>query len=527
MSQDNRLVPEGRSDGSYMFSSDGELEHGLQSQRQLLEVLDGLDRLPLFYPGAGRSDLLCEVVHYLEFSQVPVLLQIEDPDDSHSFLRGLVEQLSGEYSVCDVEPDFDATEADVLLCIAQNLGVNVHLEGTVAELRADIQRFLVGQSGVGPLTLIICKCPSVCPAFLFGSLQALLSECLDAESGMSGLRVLLVVQSVASLPAGVVEDAHYIALPGFSEAESSAYLGWWFEQADASVEEWLSPQQEIDILGRAGGSASKIRRLARKMLLKNKCATFDDVVPVRLGNAGALAILQKLQGRFFPWGHVSLLVILLCLLLVFFYRQPLSGNVRVSQVAPDARLQDIQGKRPEEGLPKYLTEAPSASVSRAEAIKTVVAPRVSVAPKSEDVGEVGVGLSAGVESQKAPAPEPLAPAAEANSSGENHRDVPVLMPGERFLMSLPADHYVLQVMGSSSQAGVEDFIAGQANKAELHWYASLRKGKPWFVVVAGNYANAVQAKAGIEKLPTMQKRAGPWPRALKSIQEEIEVFRGS
>lgn len=89
------------------------------------------------------------------------------------------------------------------------------------------------------------------------------------------------------------------------------------------------------------------------------------------------------------------------------------------------------------------------------------------------------------------------------------------------LMDQPSTYYTLQVLAASKKESLQDYIDRQPNKKDLYLYEGVREGKSWFVVVCGVYPSSKEAQKARDRLPEEQKKAGPWPRSLKSIQQEI------
>ncbi len=96
---------------------------------------------------------------------------------------------------------------------------------------------------------------------------------------------------------------------------------------------------------------------------------------------------------------------------------------------------------------------------------------------------------------------------------------------EVFLMAQNPGFYTLQVVATSKKSSLEAYISRQPNKGTLYMYRGKREGKSWYVVVQGVYSSRDSALKGRYSLPKEQAKAGPWPRILSSIQEEIEAFR--
>ena len=61
-------------------------------------------------------------------------------------------------------------------------------------------------------------------------------------------------------------------------------------------------------------------------------------------------------------------------------------------------------------------------------------------------------------------------------------------------MSFPANQYTVQLLGASSRSNVEAFV--QRNSASpLYWFEMQNQGRPWFVVIHGNYPTRAAAQS--------------------------------
>lgn len=100
-----------------------------------------------------------------------------------------------------------------------------------------------------------------------------------------------------------------------------------------------------------------------------------------------------------------------------------------------------------------------------------------------------------------------------------------LTEAEVFLMAQNPDFYTLQVVAASKKASLKAYIQRQPNKSSLYMYRGAREAKSWFVIVQGVYSSREAALLAKRTLPSEQAKAGPWPRKLLTIQQEIEAFR--
>ena len=94
-------------------------------------------------------------------------------------------------------------------------------------------------------------------------------------------------------------------------------------------------------------------------------------------------------------------------------------------------------------------------------------------------------------------------------------------------MLQPRDHYSIQLVGLSNFQEIEKY-AKQLNASEsLYIYRSLLNGKPWYILVMGNYPDAVTARAAKDKLNSQLKKLNPWIKSFTKIQHEIKLAADS
>lgn len=91
------------------------------------------------------------------------------------------------------------------------------------------------------------------------------------------------------------------------------------------------------------------------------------------------------------------------------------------------------------------------------------------------------------------------------------------------LLAAPPTSYTLQILGTSSAAAAEEFVAQNAAglRQTLGYYATVRAGQPWYVVSYGVFTQRSDAQATLRRLPSRLSAAGPWVRQLASVQATI------
>ncbi len=92
---------------------------------------------------------------------------------------------------------------------------------------------------------------------------------------------------------------------------------------------------------------------------------------------------------------------------------------------------------------------------------------------------------------------------------------------EKYILSLPSKNYTLQLLGSSSENKVKQFILEHKINADAYYFKCKREGQPWFVVIFGNFPNRTTASNAVNSLPPSLKKLQPWAREFSSIQSSI------
>ncbi|MFC0227790.1 SPOR domain-containing protein [Serratia aquatilis] len=89
------------------------------------------------------------------------------------------------------------------------------------------------------------------------------------------------------------------------------------------------------------------------------------------------------------------------------------------------------------------------------------------------------------------------------------------------IKSAPGNHFTLQLSGASRSDTLNAF-AKQQNLQHFMVYETKRDGKPWFVLVSGNYASSAEAKRAIASLPADVQAKKPWVRPVHQVQQDLK-----
>jgi DamX protein len=93
---------------------------------------------------------------------------------------------------------------------------------------------------------------------------------------------------------------------------------------------------------------------------------------------------------------------------------------------------------------------------------------------------------------------------------------------ERHILEIPSKNYTLQLLGASNEQKVREFIRDNNLSNKARYFRSSYQGKPWFIVIYGNYTNRASANAALASLPVNLKKLQPWPREYVTIQRAIK-----
>ena len=94
-------------------------------------------------------------------------------------------------------------------------------------------------------------------------------------------------------------------------------------------------------------------------------------------------------------------------------------------------------------------------------------------------------------------------------------------------MSSPSSNYVVQVLGASSKSNIQSFIDKEKIGADTGYFETRLNGKPWYVVLVGNFPDRASATAAMNTLPAAAKAYGPWVRGVAEIQSAINSLQRS
>ncbi|SMF51558.1 DamX protein [Alteromonadaceae bacterium Bs31] len=478
-----------------------------------------------FFLTPARQGLIDQLVHLLQFGEgIPVLVGAAGAGKSR-FLTALRQQLSHlEFSPHVTIPD-DLELIASLSLIATRLGIQIPAEATAGEVLAILRHFSASLANEQQQGVVLIDNADKLDDSTLGALVSLLQ---GHEDSSYGLHLLF-----ASRP-GLVErlDAMQLIdvpvydfdMPLLSAKELGALLKELGLVVDGSAESEIVRNTWARSLGNPGLAIP----------LVSNYSMGDGVKQSNEGDAKAISFVGL------PIGHIvamGLLVLVLGWALLSRDSNEADGIESVPLAKEAPVVTEIEtafagdGARQVPGQPaseaaEQLTPAKGDGTTIALVREPVeelyaITPEPSLTPTrmptqmpvSPPVSKLAVRPTA------IPSPLPLAsPAPKPQTVREHSSD-------EAFLLSTADTKYSLQVLAASKRESLEAYIQRQPNKKDLYLYQGLRQGKSWYVVLAGVYSSREAAVQARSALPSEQRKAGPWPRSLKDIKQEINENR--
>ncbi len=150
-------------------------------------------------------------------------------------------------------------------------------------------------------------------------------------------------------------------------------------------------------------------------------------------------------------------------------------------------------------------------------------PMETPTPKKTDTPPPRASPPAKAESAKAPPTKTPKPAADTPLS-KQWQPLPNWVPEHRneWLLSRDPQHFTLQLVAGEQLDTLRKFIARHQLKQHLAFYQTQRSGKPWYVLLYGEYANKQDTVDARSRLPHALRKHKPWIRSFGNIQQALK-----
>ena len=504
-----------------------------------------------FFP-AQRKPVLGQLHHLARYSQL--LLVVTGPEGSgKTLLRQALVASTNKQSVQSVVVSARGAgdAAGVLRQIAQTLNVAHADIGSI--LAQVVQLALTGQE----VYLLIDDAEQLDDS----ALEALLALAAGTPEGRPHVFLFGEPSMIAGLEqlSADEERFHVIELQPYSEEETREYLAQRLEGAGAGIE-LLSAQQISDIHESSDGWPGNINQVARDAMIEAMIASRTAVKRPSMG-------FNMPKKHVLAIGAVVVVAVAAAILIPGRGKTPTTPNAEqaqlpLGQAAPNGGANpsvDFAGSSQPMPLPLVGQSQPVMRGPLAEAAGGISEGDDGGVPAVDGGADVPptvtttappVGVPAGAEPVPAPAPAPAprpvqqapvaaakpvptpAPAAKpapapAVKPAAKPAEKPVTLakaaPGSSWYTSQPAGNYVVQIVGTSSEASAQNVVKEVGG--ESRYFKKMLNGKPLYVVTYGNFPSHAAATAAIKNLPAKIQAGKPWPRTVASVQQELAAAR--
>lgn len=325
-----------------------------------------------------------------------------------------------------------------------------------------------------------------------------------------------------------------ISLPQFNLEETRNYLRYrlnavGFNASGPARALPFNNRQVEKIHKLSAGVPGAINQIAGEMLLSGGP-----------GLAWLAPVLQMRLPRNYAYAAGGLVFILLVAFLVGGGEAPeQTAQRQISLPVPQAREADAlsspQAPAPEveEALSSPFVQ-PEPAVPPAVVANEAPVPDSAVAEPASTSASSATTQATGVAAPPAPVvtsqPSPAAaaprsaPAAQsvATPAANTAPAASSLSAQRERIESFPANQFTVQLLGAASRSNVEAFV--QRNSASpLYWFETQNSGRPWYVVIHGNYPSSAAAQSAASSLSGELGRLQPWVRSIGAIHNDMRA----
>ena len=500
-----------------------------------------------FYAGAMRRQLLDQLVHFGHFSDQVVLLVGSTGSGSSTLLGAMFAQLQQVMDCCLIDADVVMSPDQLLTSLSQQLRLDADAADNPAEFLLALKSCAVIEGEPEPVLIAVDQAH-----YMALENFELLNHLHSQADGVIHLVLAgeYQVEQLAKLAGFDSEQRKLLELEPLTAGETGDYLLGLLQSAGYAGDQPLSSDQLAVLHEQSGGNIAEIKQLVPTLLAADQVAD------------------GKRLNFTIPSAHIVAIAILAAaLLLSYFYQgdetvtgpsQPVSsadtadtdiiGNP-VPDMQSEPPLRAVVRAEPVSQIPIATTDTtvlnvpPSTATDEERAVQTTVPAQADKPGKAtpsnnkpvqparpEPVKDVAV---TSVVTTPPPAPKPKPKTADelAVSTVDKQPAVATATTGdgipvrERRLLDLPADHYMLQLLGTVDEQRVRGFVKQYIGRLPITYVETRRNAKPWFVALTGPYNDKNTAVAGIKVLPAQLQKQQPWPRTVGSIQRDIQKKR--
>lgn len=539
-------------------------------------LTDGVVEESLFFPSQQHTQVIELIGHLSRYSSL--LLTITGPQGSGKSLvkRKVLEGMDSGVQVCDFRQERVSQPQAFMQALSQTLELGLDGSSDLNQYLVRLKQHFSLLHKEGNSCLIVVDDAHLLSPETLELMVILLSD--DDDQKRPHILLLGEDPLIDTLQGSRLKErfnaiGHHLALQPMTTEEAWGYLDYRISAAGLTGQ--ISETAKADIIRAGGGVPGQINNMANLALsdpdglkkvasiapkAKAQSKPEKKTAQVAAPKAEPTSKPARVKTSSVPVWHVAALAIVASLLgAAYLYQDELMSLEGDTPVAENTPLTDLNRlSRPAEETLAEAEEA-AAKLEQEQAV-TIIKP---VFPDQEettdeqskrqaDAALLGMNTSAPAPSnssssnptqvtaktESVPAEEPVktqdtakaTPVAESTpkttepkpaAQAAAKQDVSPYKQ-EKELLALKGTQYTLQLLGSHIETNAIRFIEGLNSKANVRYFETIYQGKPWFVVVYGQFDNRDAAIASIPDLPKELQDRKPWARSVASVQSDIQ-----
>lgn len=478
-----------------------------------------------FYSTPARTHLLDQLIHFSRYSDQIVVLAGAKGVGTSTVLDQAIDTLRDTMDCCYMDAELSMSPEQVLESLCEQLHLQFDMPVTSDDFFSTLKAAIHADDAVDPILLAVDQAH-----FLSIDGYELLQTICDAAGDIFSL--LLVgeyqVEQMIALAKFDQDNIKVLELEPLSRVEVGEYLLGLLQSVGYAGEQPLDMDQLSVLHDQSQGSFDEIKQLA-PALLQAKAQRLKPGLNIVIPLTHIAAIGIIVVALLFVWvyqGGSEQEEKIVTVEKVLEFKSPIESNAVVEQELPSV-LPNVQNGE---------IEREDSSITAEDAIQKteVVAKETSknlITPPDQDKPvkkEVVIELLQ--------VKEPDTPVVQNNQSApkspEKNNVKPVspkpsalakTLPTarEQRLLQLEDTEYVLQLMGAVDEQRVQQFVKRYTGRIPITYYETVRKDKPWFVAIAGPYADRASALKKSKELPSEVQKLGPWAKSAESVKRAI------
>lgn len=490
----------------------------------------------MFYSEPTRNKRLDILLHLTQYGNELLLVTGPEGSGKTTLLQQFLKKAQDNWKVCSLNAHTKMDEEQLLYRICHNFNLPVEsaaLPFIITHVKRQLDQMLAASQTV---VIAIDNAHILSTAVL--SLLAEFSKIKNPQTG-AYLRIVLFAEPQIKIQFAAVESENKlkyplrkIDLPPFDEKQTGELIRHRTKTAGLEADNTFTDAAIGKIYKQSEGIPGNIVELAHRVLF--------EMTPLKRRTKPTMAVESVGTKPKNPIGLIAgvIGVVIIALILMFQHQINSLFTKKDPQTATEERTVTSLA------IPKLADESNNVNTSKQiysaaddrsagemrEASRTSKTIAIFAQETDAESANAMPSPSANkvpdrVEKPRATKPTAPNPVSVETPSATERSNPPLAaqINQEAWLLEQDPNFFTLQLVAGYQKSTVNNFIKlHKLANDNLAYYHSLNKGKDWNSLVYGIYPDYRSALLAINDLPEGVRKARPWIRQLKSVQEEIK-----